>query len=247
MKTTHVPCRILFLLLFLSLPIINLHAQMDDLTGVKGLAATLPFDGYVVFNNGDTLYGKILWRLKYVENNPVEIRLTTDDGKNLILGPDKIRGFANTIYSGPEYYVSIPSFKKQIPVFMNRFLDGRITVLQNRSALIIQSGTTFQRSSFTVFQGLNFQFDQNGLFIGPFFKKSYEDIVSKTTYTSFYVQKDNGPLIKLNAKSYKTLFHVLFDDCPEIAMEVEKNPDLSKFSYFFILAEVYNNVCWVKN
>jgi len=48
MKTTIARFRITFLLFFLTLPIANLNAQMGELTGVKGLAATLPFDGYVL-------------------------------------------------------------------------------------------------------------------------------------------------------------------------------------------------------
>ncbi|HEY6913157.1 MAG TPA: hypothetical protein VI413_00660, partial [Paludibacter sp.] len=130
----------LFSIIAFVLPV-RLSAQYGEMGGMKGLASMLPSEGYVVLSNGDTLHGKIVWSLKYVENNPVEIKFTPESGPAKTYNASEIRGFGNYIksmsddYAGPgqmENYISVPSIKKGVPVFMNRLLDGKITVFQNR-------------------------------------------------------------------------------------------------------------------
>ena len=102
-------------------------------------------DGFVVLSNGDTLPGLITWSLKYVENNPVEIKFEGENGSFKIFNASEIIGFGQNTkviqkdFDAPyefelENYVSVPSVKKGVPVFMNRLLDGRIKVFQNRSS-----------------------------------------------------------------------------------------------------------------
>jgi ABC-type sugar transport system substrate-binding protein len=48
-------------------------ASAQDEPMAPGQAPVLPVPGYVIYSNGDTVWGKLTWSLKYVENNPVEI------------------------------------------------------------------------------------------------------------------------------------------------------------------------------
>jgi hypothetical protein len=219
---------------------------------VSGMPAMMAVDGYVVLSNGDTLAGKIKWSLKYVENNPVEIRFTSENGAIKVFNASEIRGFGNYLKAvqenfdtpvelEPEHYVSMPSIKKGVPVFMNRLVDGRITVFQNRSSLGITSSKVEERSKI---DGIGFSFiPGEGLSIGPTYRTSYRIIEGRTRFSSYFVSKDNGALIKVEKENYDSHFPTLFGDCPGIGQELGKNPDLIKFKNFMILVEVYNQIC----
>jgi hypothetical protein len=219
---------------------------------VNGMAATMPVDGYVILSNGDTLNGKIKWSLKYVENNPVEIKFTAENGSAKVFSASEIPGFGNYIrmtkrdFDTPletelENYESMPSFKKGVPVFLNRLLDGRIKVFQNRSS-IGQGGDKMETIS--IFDGLKFSFSRGeGLMIGPTYRTSYRVIEGRTRYSSYFVTKDHGALLKIEKDNFDSIFSTLLEDCPEIQQELGKNPDLRSFKNFMLLAEVYNQLC----
>jgi hypothetical protein len=204
---------------------VNISAQ------VEGMA--MPSDGYVILRNGDSLYGRITWRLKYVENNPVEIKFTPVNGSTMIYNASEISGFDD--------YVSMPSFKKGVPVFLNRLLDGRIKVFQNRSSAII---TNDKVETTTEYDGLEFRYSrEDGLTIGPRFITSSRVIESRTRYSSYFVTKDNGALQKIEKENFESVFSTLFGDCQAIQQELIRNPDLEKFKNFMLLVEIYNNLC----
>jgi hypothetical protein len=193
----------------------------------------MPSDGYVILRNGDSLYGRITWRLKYVENNPVEIKFTPENGPTITYNASEILGFDD--------YVSMPSLKKGVPVFLNRLLDGRIRVFQNRSSVVIVNDKV---ETTTEFDGLEFSYSrEEGLTIGPRFITSSRVIESRTRYSSYYVTKDNGALQKIEKENFESGFSTLFGDCQAIQLELIRNPDLGKFKNFMLLAEVYNQLC----
>jgi hypothetical protein len=252
MKTTK---RISFYITFLTV-ISGFYSQLsaqNEESMAPGMAATISVPGYVILSNGDTLTGKIRWALKYVENNPTEIKFTSENGAAKSFNASEIKGFGNKIklwmddnptafLMDMENYVSIPSFKKGAPVFMNRLLKGRITVYQNRSAIIIGSSTTVTEN--TRIDGIVFTFiPGEGLSIGPTYRTDYRVIHGRTRYTSYYVIKDDSTMLKIEKDNYESLFKVLFGDCSAIDQELAKNPDLAKFKDFMILTEVYNRVC----
>jgi len=222
------------------------------LSAQYGMAPVMLVDGYVVQSNGDTLIGKLKWRLKYIENNPVEIKFTSDNGATEIFKASEIPGFGNYIrltkedFDTPEEfqlenYVSIPSFKKGIPVFYNRLLDGRIIVFQNRSSNQLGGDKTEEISKI---DGIAFDFSSDeGLNIGPSYSTSYRIIEGRVGHSSYYVIKDNEDFIKVKKDNFETVCKSLFEDCPEIQLELEKNPDLLEFKNFMLLVEVYNQIC----
>jgi hypothetical protein len=229
-----------------------LSAQTED--GIpSGMAATIAVPGYVILSNGDTVAGKVRWALKYVENNPVEIKFFAENGSSKSFKAAEIKGFGNQMkfwmddnptafLMDMEHYVSIPSFKKEVPVFMNRLIDGRIKIYQNRSAVNISSGTTVTEK--TRIDGIGFSFIPGvGLQIGPTYRTDYRIIYGRTRYTSYYIVKDNGSMIKVEKDNYDEVFKSLFGDCAAIGQELAKNPDLAKFKNFMILVEVYNRMC----
>jgi len=217
-----------------------------------GMAATMPVVGYVVLSNGDTLPGKIKWSLKYVENNPVEIKFIADNGNTKLFNASEIKGFGNIIpgwvADDPQFvdqkfqdYVSILSVKKNIPVFMHRLLAGRITILQNRSSGIISNSTTSEKSRI---DGIGFTWiPGEGLSIGPRYRTDYRVIEERVRFTSYFVSKENKPILKIEKDNYEENFNFLFGDCQAIVQELTKNPDLKKFKNFMILTEVYNRIC----
>lgn len=205
-------------------------------------------EGYVVMKNGDTLNGRINWRMKYAENNPAEIKFIPENGPSQILNAADLSGlvlYPHTDFEGyeipEENYISMPSPKKGIPVFYNRLLDGRLQVFQNRSSTIITKETA---EVTTEFDGIEFRYSkQTGLTIGPTYKTTYRVIESRTRFSSYFIIKDTGELQKIDKDNYESVFSGLFGDCREIGQELEKNPDLRKFKNFMILAEVYNQLC----
>jgi len=213
-----------------------------------GISPGVEVYGYVLLNNGDTLKGLIKWRVKYVENNLAEIKFTAKNGNSKIFNASEIHGFGH--YRGlnqkgiespeNENYESIPSLKNGTPVFIYRFLDGRIKVFQHRST----KGMFSHAESSEKIDGISFRFEPGkGLYIGPSYKTSYKIIASRSFFSSYLVSKDNGNLLEVNKNNYDKVIPVLFGDCPRIGKEIEKNPDLAGFKYFMMLAEVYNIIC----
>ena len=208
--------------------------------------------GYVLLSNGDTLQGLVKWRVKYVENNLAEIIFTAKNGNSKNFNASEISGFGhytegkvmdlNTPDSPEnENYESVPSLKKGIPVFIYRFLDGRIKVFQHRNMQGMSSGLDEEPSKI---EGISFSLTPGeGLSIGPSYNTSYIIIENRSRYLSYLVSKDKGNLLEVDKKNYDNVFPVLFGDCPEIGKEIGKNPDLARFKNFMILAEVYNQIC----
>jgi hypothetical protein len=250
MKTIKIICRLTILVLILFLSSARVSAQDEDVA--PGMAPGLPVRGYIVLMNGDTLYGRLRWTLRYVENNPVEIKFNAENGASKLFSAGEIKGFGfqNNVWmeNNPipvkyqlENYVSMPSFKKGMPVFYNRLMSGRITVFQNRSAVILSSSTVVADSRI---DGIAFSFSPGeGLTIGPSYRTDYRIINRRPRLSSYYVSKDNAPYIKIEKNNYETLFKTLFGDCPAIDQEINKNPDLKLFKNFMLMAEVYNQIC----
>jgi len=219
-----------------------------------GMAPVLPVPGYVIYNNGDTVWGKLSWSLKYVENNPVEIKFTSAAGAKQTLRAGEILGFGNQLSAWlgeddmaariplpPEDYVSLPSWKKKEPVFMNRLMTGRVTVYLNRSAIGTSTTRIETRSRI---DGIGFTWEPGeGLTIGPMYRTDYRIIEGRSRYTSYLVVKDGGEMIKVEKENYDPLLEQLFGDCPALQDEFARNPDLKKFKNFMILTEVYNRLC----
>jgi hypothetical protein len=221
---------------------LRLTGQFES--GVYGMAPMMPVQGYVLYGNGDTLFRTLKWSLKYVENNPVEIKFTSKDGGSKVFTSSDIRGFGNYVSGFKENYISLPSMKKGVPVFMNRLMSGRVTVYLNRSSLGSSSSTIVER---TRIDGIGFFFTPGeGLSIGPTYHTDVKVINSRSHYSSYFVSKDFGPLIKIDKDDYEAHIQNLFGDCQAVNDELAKNPDLGKFKNFMILAEVYNRLCGYK-
>src|SRR5512133_2299897 len=94
---------------------LNSYAQPGETAPMAG-------EGYVIMKNGDTLNGRINWRMKYVENNPTEIKFIPENGSPRILNAGEVSGLAidpRTDFEGNELprvsYVSMPAMKKGTP------------------------------------------------------------------------------------------------------------------------------------
>jgi hypothetical protein len=237
-----------FLVVFMALlPGINLKisAQANQYSMMAGLG---PFPGYVILSSGDTLHGKVKWAMKYVENNPSELKFTAENGNSKTFNASEIKGCGITMSDSmdplpmpPEHYVTLPSFKKGVPVFIRRLMEGRLTVYQNRSAVISSNSVTEETSKIN---GIAFTFTlADGLYIGPSYRTEYRVIKERPHASSYYIVKDGASMIKVEKDNYETLFSNLFGDCSSIDQELTKNPDLKKFKNFMLLAEVYNEIC----
>jgi len=242
------------IILIAALSGIQIQSSAQDPAGIPhGMPAGMSVPGYVILSNGDTLQGKIKWAMKYVENNPVEIKFTAENGVSKSFNANEIKGFGNQFQipsdddpqaSFPlmENYVSIPSFRKGVPVFMNRLIEGRIIVYQNRSAII--TSTVATESKITGINGITFTFSlAEGLYIGPALVRDVRIIKAESHSSSYFVVKEGAPMIKVEKDNYDSLFKTLFGDCAGIDQELAKNPDLAKFKNFYILAEVYDRIC----
>jgi hypothetical protein len=237
-----------FHIFWLILCMITLSGITVKILAQPGETAPMAGNGYVVMKTGDTLNGRINWRMKYADNNPAEIKFIPENGSPQILNAGDISGLSidpQTDFEGNELpradYVSMPSMKKGIPVFYNRLLNGKLQVYQNRSSVIIKKETA---EVSTEFDGIEFRYSkETGLTVGPTYKTSYRIIESRTRYSSYFILKDQGELQKIDKDNYDSVFSVLFSDCPGIQKELEKNPGLRKFKNFMILVEVYNQLC----
>lgn len=240
---------VIFMMIGFAVPS-NLSAQMEDYA--PGIAPVIPVPGYVILSSGDTVSGTIRWLLKYVENNPVEIKFTAENGNSKVFNASEIRGFGNRLKmwneNDPiplimqmEHYISLPSMKKGVPVFLNRLMDGRVTVYLNRSAIGMSSSTTVSTSRI---DGIGFFWvPGEGLSIGPTYRTDHRVINAKSRYSSYLISKENGELFKIDKDNYEAQFQALFGDCQALTDEINKNPDLKKFKNFMILTEVYNRLC----
>jgi hypothetical protein len=250
MKTFCNLAKLCILLAIVSTFPITVKAQTEDIA--EGMPPGLMTEGYMITGKGDTVSGKLRWTLKYVENNPVEIRFSGDNGMSGNYTAGEIRGFGFVrkvwmdndpvpVVAGFEEYVSIPSFKKNSPVFMHRLLFGKLTVYQNRSAVGVSTSSVKTNSRI---DGIGFSFiPGEGLNIGPTYKTSYRIIEGRTRYSSYYVSINGAPYIKVEKDNYDGLFTNLFVGCKAIDDEIAKNPDLTKFKNFMILAEIFNEEC----
>ena len=241
---------IVFLLIFSGLQ--QIIAQIDMGDYAPGTPPGVYVPGYVILSNGDTLSGKIKWALKYVENNPVEIKFTAENGNSKSLNASEIRGFGisrkvwaennpEPILMETEHYVSLPSYKNGVPVFMSRLIGGRITVYLNRQSI---GAMVEKKEENTRMDGIAFTYiPGEGLSIGPSYRTDYRIIERRIRYTSYFVSIENEKIIKVEKENYNETFTSLFGDCPQIDDELRKDPNLVKFKNFMILVEVYNTLC----
>jgi hypothetical protein len=237
----------LLVIIMALIPGINLKlaAQANQYSMMAGLG---PFPGYVILSNGDTLHGRVKWAMKYVENNPSEIKFTAENGQSRSFNASELLGCGIMVNDSfqesgvpPEHYVTLPSLKKGVPVFIRRLMNGKLTVYQNRSAVVSGTSTTTETSRI---DGIGFTFSiEGGLAIGPTYRTEYRVINERSHASSYYIVKDGAQMIKIEKDNYETIFPNLFGDCPETEQELTKNPDLRKFKNFMLLAEVYNQIC----
>ena len=245
MKTSAVLSYLVVLLALLSGISLKISAQVNQYSMMAGLG---PFPGYVILASGDTLKGSVKWVMKYVENNPSQLKFTAENGNSKTFNAGEIKGCGITMSDSPdplpmppEHYVTLPSFKKGVPVFIRRLMGGRLTVYQNRSAVISSSSVTEETSKI---DGIAFTFTLvDGLHIGPSYRTEYRVIKERSHASSYYIVKDGGTMIKAEKDNYESLFKTLFGDCEAIDKELTKNPDLMKFKNFMLLAEIYNEIC----
>ncbi len=101
------------------------YGNSNEYIAQPGENAPVAGEGYVVMKNGDTLRGRINWRMKYTENNPAEIKLIPENGSPQILNAGDVSFLAidpHTDFDGnempPENYVSLPSPEKRNPCFL---------------------------------------------------------------------------------------------------------------------------------
>jgi len=250
MKTRESIPRKLILIIVLIISTLISYAQEESMPGMSSPFAT---EGYVIFSNGDTIYGMVRQKMKYVENNPVVIVFKNRNGVSTEYNAADIKGFGNNIQVweednpipvslGTEDYLTLPSYKKKIPVFMHRLLDGRITVFQNRSSAIITSSEIEKTSKM---DGVGFSYtSDDGLSVGLRYRTKARVIRERSHFTSYYVFKDGGDYFKVDKDNYDELFGTLFGDCQAIDLELNNNPDLRKFKYFMLLTEIYNQMCY---
>jgi hypothetical protein len=115
----------ILVLSFFVFPVSDVLSQFDSpVNPVSG-------EGIVILHNGDTLHGRVNWRMKHVENYPTEIRFIRDNEQSVIYTAADISevvvypvDFDTSEELPPETYVSLPSVKKKSPVFYNRMLEG---------------------------------------------------------------------------------------------------------------------------
>ena len=237
-------CRFLFILMVLAGYMPFLQSQNTGMP--TGFAPGVYVPGYVILSSGDTIYGELKWALKYVENNPVEIKFTDEKGSRNLNATD-IKGFGQKtgFLPEPEHYLSLPSMKKGEPVFMNRLIKGKINVYQNRSSGMITTSRTVGKVEGNLrIDGIHFTWiPGDGLYVNLSLAKDYRIVEHYTRFTSYFVTKESSPMVKVTKDDYDSFFNTWFGDCPAIDDEVRKNPDLKSFRNFMILVEVYNKLC----
>ena len=215
-----------------------------------GMAPLAPLPGFVVLMSGDTILGEIACG-EFTENFMADVKFTGKDGIKTRYSASGVKGMGICLsgfcpdinpsdYFNWDIYEIRPSPKKGEPVFMPRISDGRIKIFMNRKAVVIGGDKEVTTSTF---DGIEFEFSNQGLYIGPTYTLSYAFFESRTRYSSYYFEKDGSSLTFLDKGNYEALWDTLFGDCAAISGEVDQNPDLKKFKNFLILAEVYNRIC----
>jgi hypothetical protein len=237
--------RSLFMFMVLAGYMPSLQSQNTGMP--SGMAPGMKVPGYVILSSGDTIHGELKWALKYVENNPIEIKFTAENGVSKDFNASEIKGFGQNTGLLPEteHYVSLPSIKKGVPVFMNRLIDGKITVYLNRSSVGITTSKTVGKVDGKLrIDGVHFTWiPGEGLYVDLSLAKDYRIVEYNTHFTSYFVSKAGSPLVKVTKDEYDSFFSTWFGDCPDIIDEISKNPDLKSFKNFMIIAEVYNKLC----
>lgn len=241
--------KIILLMVLIAAAPLWLKAQPD--TYMPGFAPGLPVRGYVVLDNGDTITGQVIWRFKYAEDNLTGIRFITDAGENFVFSASDIIGFGNEPLAWKkenpvarqikvEDYLSIPSYRHHTQVFMHRLLDGHLSVFQDRKSSVIPLEWLKLNDRI---EGENFSYSPvTGLTVGQGHSTPPSVVRYRSRYTSYFVRKNEGELLRVNKKNFPEMFETLFGDSPAIMSEVTKNPSLKDIKYFMILAEVYDRL-----
>jgi hypothetical protein len=217
---------------------------------ISGMVPLFAVKGYFITQSGDTLYGKVRYT-KLTENYMSQILFTAENGEKTHYDAGSIKelGIEQPFMIDPlepgevifDIYECRPSPKKGVMVFMNRFEKGRITVFQNRNSAIFSTTLAVQHSTI---DGIGFSFSSDhGLSIGPTYKVTSRVMKSKCWMSSYFFEKDGGPVTKIEKKNYEALWNDLFGDCPKFMDEIKINSDLMDFKNFILSVEVYNQLC----
>jgi len=240
--------KFIFLISLIFAGTFNLFSQTGQ--GDMGMIGVFA-KGCIISQQGDTIYGMVKLKSKFIENNIAEIQFKNSQGNIDSFDAGSIQGFGidfSSVFKMDEpggnqwdFYESKPAIKKGLLVFMNRFEKGKINVFQNRSSLGLTTTVAKQNSKF---DGINFPYSTDeGLRISPSYKVTTTFISSKSWSTSYYFEKNNGGLVKIDKSNYENLWVDLFGDCPDIQIEIVKNPELKNFKNFILLVKVYNSIC----
>ena len=171
------------------------------------------------------------------KTNGEKLRFSAEDVLSLGVELTIYNDFGKPLDTIWEYYDCRPSPKKGIMVFMYKYEEGRIKVYHNPRS----SGNKIDRTSSTRIKGISFSYSiDDGLWFGPAYKTTR---FIKIWYSSYYIEKDDGGLLKVDKKNYEELWPSLFDDCPKVLEEVKLNPDLRKFNNFLLIVRLYNELC----
>lgn len=184
---------------------------------------TIPVDGFIVTNSGDTLVGKV--NVTQTANYVTQISFRDKDGKKTKYSPNDLMAFTQkrpkmlrdfadltTIDKNQVHYESHEHPKKAgKKVFMERLMDGSKIKLYNNP---VTEGSTS---------------------IGGF-KISEND-------ASFVVIKNGEKPYILKRKNYEEEFDSLFGDCPAFAAYVKTDDGLKKFKKLGTVVENYNKRC----
>lgn len=201
----------------------------------------LASDGFIITKAGDTIPGKIRIT-KYIENQYGRIRFTGYNGEKASYNPDEITGFGVYPYGGGfSYYEVRASAKKGVPIYVCAFIKGKINVFFNRSSICRSVGTTTETTKTT---GIDFEIaPKQGLQISPETETTRQTNITSIWYSSYFVEKNDAPLIKVDKNNLPELWPTLFGDCPALEAEVAKYPDLKQFKNFLKLVDTYNQLC----
>jgi hypothetical protein len=214
----------------------------------KGASTEMADKDAVILLNGDTLYGKVNLGNEYVEKYPTEVRFTSNSGTSTIFKASELsEAIIYPVYfnspepTTPDVYVSLPSVKNGTPVFYKQLLKGKVRVFRNNNSTPILHET---KETDYEYEGVAYHYSKKeGLTGEAQINETTRVVKSYTTYSSYYVSKNNAPFVKVENSNCDVLYPQLFGDCPALDREVEKNNGLLKFKNFMIFAEAYNQLC----
>ncbi|MDP4239551.1 MAG: hypothetical protein Q8904_08800 [Bacteroidota bacterium] len=225
----------------------NLYSQSVR----SGMIPIIALKGFIISHTGDITWGKIRYN-KFTENYMSQITFIGQDKVKTVYNAANVKGMGINTQSFTEqdadnnpacwdYYECRHSPKKGVMVFMNRFEAGRITVFADNKSMRFTNQTVETKSKI---RGISLGYSgDEGLQIGPDIEATTNVIKSKTTYSSYYFEKDGGALTKVDKGNYDKLWPQLFADCPWIAEQANKTPELKAFKSILRLVELYNQVC----